>query len=73
MMNDINHKTPEGVHPCSMALCVDNDHLLSSSGGKVSYYTMMNDIVRITILYEIPLYKKFKTNGHQLFLKCCVD
>lgn len=45
MINDINHKTPEGVHLCSMALCVDNDHLLSSSGGKVSYYTMMNDIV----------------------------
>ncbi|KAG0615814.1 hypothetical protein M758_5G068900 [Ceratodon purpureus] len=55
MINDINSTTHEEAQPCSMALCNDNDHLLSASGGQVSFYTMMTDKVnQETILQYLP-------------------
>lgn len=53
MINEINTTSEEVPNrPCSMALCNDNDHLLSASGGHVSFYTMMTDKVNLTILCE---------------------
>ena len=50
MINEVNSTIPEEAQPCSMALCNDNDHLLSASGGHVSFYTMIIDKVNLTLL-----------------------
>ena len=81
MINDINSTTHEEAQPCSMALCNDNDHLLSASGGQVSFYTMMTDKVNLTILHDIWFYKKvgINVNFYNIFCQkstneeCCVS
>lgn len=73
MINDINSTTPEEARPCSMALCNDNDHLLSVSGDRVYFYTMMADkVLNVTILHGARLYEKVETsvlNSRNTFVK----